>query len=776
MKKTELNSGWSLRYAHHSLVRKNGFSFSDRRSLQASDLPCVQAKVPGNFELDLFRAGIIEDPFFGGNIEKERELESLHLWYDTVFDFTDDGGEAYLRFDGIDTAAEIYLNGVRLGFVENMLVEHEFRADCLKPVGNELVVHILPSTIYGRQFPLPPMCNAMHYEMASLPLRKAASTFGWDIIPRTVSGGIWKPVWLLSKQTERLEEVYLYTVGIDHAKKTGEVNFYYHIETDADNLEGLLLHIEGCCGDSVFAAQTRLWHTCDTLPLHIENCRYWYPKNAGDPSLYRVRIRLERDGTVVDEQTVLFGVRTVELRRTSVEDGSEEADFCFLVNGKRVFWMGSNWVPLDAFHSRDIENLPRALTLLDEIGCNSLRLWGGNVYENDAFYDWCDAHGILLWQDFGMGCAVYPQDARMQNLLREEARKVICRLRNHPALVLWAGDNECDYAYSWNRVMRDPNRNRLTRVILQEAVETYDVVRPYLPSSPYFDEKAVSTGLLTTEDHLWGPRDYFKGDFYQGSLCHFASETGYHGCPSPASLSSFIRKEQLWPIFDRNGVPGSDWILHGTSPDADPNGMFSYRTGLMANQVRVLFGDLPDNLPDFCRMSQISQAEAVKYFIERFRLRKWRRTGIIWWNLIDGWPQVSDAVVDYYGRKKLAFHYIRRSQQPVCMMYDEPVDGMCGLYAVNDTPESVHIAYTVTEPLTGAVLAQGEATVPGDTSVCVAKTPVQTGEKSFRLIRWTGDGVDGYNHYVTNLIAVDYARYTEAIRLCGMDCFEGFDA
>jgi beta-mannosidase len=250
-----------------------------------------------------------------------------------------------------------------------------------------------------------------------------------------------------------------------------------------------------------------------------------------------------RDGVLCDEKDIRFGVRSVELIRTSTTDENGNGEFLFKINGKKIFCLGTNWVPLDAFHSRDLERLAPALEMIDDIGCNMIRCWGGNVYENDAFYEYCDEHGIMIWQDFGMGCGVYPQDACFAEKLRVEAVAVIKRLRQHASLILWAGDNEVDVFSASDGFRRNPNHNILTRQILPQALRENDLVRPYLPSSPYVDEEAFQTRKPTSEEHLWGPRDYFKGNYYGTSKCHFASETGYHGCPSPKSLEKFISKE-----------------------------------------------------------------------------------------------------------------------------------------------------------------------------------------------------------------------------------------
>ena len=205
------------------------------------------------------------------------------------------------------------------------------------------------------------------------------------------------------------------------------------------------------------------------------------------------------------------------------------------------------------------------------------------------------------------------------------------------------------------------------------------------------------------EDHLWGPRDYFKGDFYRTAPCHFASETGYHGCPDPASLREYIPEDQLWPIYNEGtaedpfrGTPNPAWLAHQTSMELNETNTFGYRIGLMTSQVRHMFRDVPDSIDTYARMSQMSQAEAFKYFIERFRTAKWNKTGIIWWNVLDGWQQVSDAVVNYNFRPKLAYSFIRRAQEPVLMAFSDPQqDGRYDLHAVNDTQTAVVLTYEV---------------------------------------------------------------------------------
>ena len=269
----------------------------------------------------------------------------------------------------------------------------------------------------------------------------------------------------------------------------------------------------------------------------------------------------------------------------------------------------------------------------------------------------------------------------------------------------------------------------------------------------------------------------FKGKFYKNSVCCFASETGYHACNSPESVAKFIPEEYIWTAenaVDWSGIDNPMWRYHASSPTLESK--YTYRIKLMAKQVAVLFGNsVPNTLADFAKASQISQAEAKKYFIERFRVTKWRRTGIIWWNLIDGWPQFSDAVVDYYGVRKLAYNYIKRSQNPVLLAFDEPDGGEMELRSVNEYPSDKVLKYKVTNLKDDSVLLSGECVAKAFDAVTVGKISVTEGEKSFLYIEWEMDGEKYSNHYMTNIIDIDYNEYLSYIAKIGYDTFEGFE-
>lgn len=774
-KRIELKN-WRLLLAPNADVVKNDFQPTTIAELESAPYLKLCATVPGCMELDLHAAGLAPDPYFGKNPLEYRQYENRHLWYYTTFDCNEITPNTALLFEGVDTVAEIILNGVYVADTDNMLIEHSLHvSEYLKKGKNELIVHITPTMIAARDMELAPLNRTQYYNQASLAYRKAAYMFGWDIMPRFVSSGLWKPVYLVKKSDECLEQCYLYTTRVKPEDRTAELTAFVELRTDADLLSDLRITVDGACGDSCFHKEKTPYHTFENISLKLTNAKLWYPKNYGEQPLYDVTFRLWRGDVLLDEKSFRFGVRVIELERTSTLDAEGNGKFGFIVNGQRIFCLGTNWVPLDAFPCRHKERLPAALALLEESGCNMVRCWGGNVYEDDTFYDFCDEHGILIWQDFGMGCAIYPENERFLGDLETEAVTVVKRLRNHAALALWAGDNEIDTFFQiWFKNKVDPNGNPATRRVLPWAVRNHDPMRPYIPSSPYVDSVAFERRAKTPEDHLWGPRDYFKGKYYKGAMSCFASEIGYHGCPSPESLKKFISADQLYPVLDDKDRGTPEYLVHAASMDTDPTSPYAYRIPLMVKQVRTLFGGEADNLTDFAKQSQISQAEAKKYFIEKFRVGKPHRTGLIWWNLLDGWPQVSDAVIDWYGCKKLAFQFIKRSQQQLCLMFDEPESGKIRLFAVQDGGKEQHITYTVRDMMSDTLLLRGEATVAPESAAPIAELEAIEGEH-FLLIEWeTADGIRGRNHFTTKTLNISYADYLAVLEACGMDEFSGF--
>ncbi len=788
-----LDGAWTLYYAPHREVKPNlPFLSLTEQSLKTLGYPSVPAVVPGNFELDLLRAGVIEEPFYGSNIIDLQQYESTHLFYTRRVHLEESAEPLQLVFEGIDTVAEVWVNGVFAGKCENMLIPHTLSGEAFKAGENEILVHITPSVIAAREKKLPVSVWAFQFNYDALAVRRAPHSSGWDIMPRAVTGGIWRTCRVETVPAERIDGIFFWSDRVDARASSARLNFFWNVTVDADDLKDYSLLFEGECKGHSFRHTCRLRHTDGQTAFVLQDAKLWFPRNYGDADLYDVRVSLLCGEKTKDVYCFSAGIRTVELERTSLTDRDGNGEFLFRVNGQRIFCMGTNWVPVDAYHSRDRERLPHILPMLSDLGCNIVRCWGGNVYEDDLFYDYCDRNGILVWQDFAHGCSIESQTEEDLRAFGEEVASVVKRLRNHPCIAIWAGDNEVDLAYGWSNspIPRDPNRNLMTRAVIPYQLRLHDFTRPYLPSSPYVDETAYAAmrqgNQMLSEDHLWGPRDDFKGEFYGTSVCHFASETGYHGCPSPATLARFIHPEQLdgWRKYPGNdSIPRDDWTAHASCAALEDEDAYVYRIPLMVQQVKNLFPeeaefDSLETLSRFAMASQISQAEAKKYFIERFRGSKWRRTGIIWWNLIDGWPQISDAVVDYYGTKKLAYHYIKASQAPLCLLFNEPVEGERRLIGASDLQADVTLHYSVNDAESGELLLSKKVLLPANSATAIGALPIEKTPHCY-IIRWeyelNGEYITGQNHYVTQLKDLQLEQYLAWMRACGMDeLFEGF--
>jgi beta-mannosidase len=732
MNRIDLNGTWTLHFGPQY-----------RRAVDmdhpgiANDWTQVPAHVPGNVELDLICAGLLpKDLQKGNNIYLLRELEAHQWWYSRHFEIPEEavGNRYELVLEGVDTLATVWLNGQRIGVLENMLIPHRLDVTTSLRAGrNHLVVGIDSVVLAAREEAVEPGSFAMENNWESLSIRKAAHSFGWDIMPRVISAGLWRDVYLETVPDTRFQNVYLATTSVDVAGRTARLTAHWDIATEPWPVDDLSVRLTVCSPNDrslVHEERVPVLSTHGLIQCEIDDVDLWWPRGYGDPALYDVTLELEdvRGKTRASWQT-RFGFRTIRLNLTDTTNEQGEGEFAFVVNGVKVFVKGSNWVPLDAFHSRDAARMDETFDLVVDLNCNMIRCWGGNVYESEAFFRRCDEAGVMVWQDFAFACALYPQTDVFHEKVRREAEAIVPLIRNHPSLALWAGNNEIDAFYTFAKPWCDPNvDDEISREVLASACRRLDPVRDYLPSSPYFGPELWSLGApheQRPEDHLWGPRDDFKGPYYTSSNAHFASEMGYHGCPARSSLERMMNPEHLWP-WQTN----EEWLTHAVRPQ--PRGTaYNFRIQLMADQIAVLFGDVPEEMDDFIFASQVSQAEALKFFIERFRIAKGRRNGILWWNVRDGWPEISDAVVDYYGARKLAYDVIKRVQKDVCVMVDEPQDGNHQVVAVNDTLLPVEIDATVCSE--DVRLLSESVSIPANGRTVVGKVPVAAAPTLYRI-------------------------------------------
>jgi beta-mannosidase len=779
------SSEWTLYYG----VQDKNAPQTPEEMMQ-SEFKNISATVPGNVEIDLEREGIIKDPMIGTNVYDLRKYETYDWWYKRSFPKpqTKDGERIELCFDGIDCLADIWLNGNKIASVENMFVEHQYDVTDILKDKNELYVHIKSTELEARN----QLRNnfGVRYDQLgeASAIRKAPHMFGWDIMPRLMSAGIWKDVKLEIIPPTYFSSVYWVTKEVYPDVKKANMYVDWQFQTDRLNIDDLTVSFElERDGKYILKreipvtttiARERMWG--------LEEVDLWWPRGFGEQALYNARLQLkDADGNVLCEHNQKIGIRNAQLIVTPINTEEEPGDFHFEINGEYIFVKGTNWVPLDALHSRDIQHVDEAVGMLTDLNCNMIRMWGGNVYESDRFYNLCDENGIMVWHDFTFGCTTYPQDEAFKQKVKNEADKVLRRLRNHASIVLWAGNNENDVSLQWggDQSHINPNTDVISRQVLPLAVREWDPKTPYLPSSPFISEEVFKvhnkiSPELSPEMHLWGPRGYYKAPFYTENNARFVSEIGYHGAPNVESLKKMMTPDNVYPWVKGAKAEAEDvvtvvgevkkaeqlvwndeWQCKATR--SHPNSATNKeRNFLMVNQIREVFGECPMELEDFVTASQIVQGEAKKYFIEFWRMNKGQRNGILWWNLRDGWPIVSDAIVDYYGGKKLAYDYIKKVQTDVCVMVGDIREGNTGhpVVVVNDTRVAQKVEISIKDKDSGRTILSKTVEVDANGKLKVDELP-KVAKNELWMIEYKVDGQTYSNHYVAYTPPMKYERY-----------------
>ncbi len=718
----------------------------------------IPARVPGNVELDLQAAGLINNPMIGNNVWEMRKYEGYQWCYTRSFPTPElrPNQKLQLWFGGIDCLADIWLNGKKVGSVDNMLIEHSFdiTGSLEKDKENELQVIIRSAVIEAQNYLLSPLgCKGTNANPESENIRKAPHSYGWDILPRLVSAGLWRSVELRVVDPIHFTDVFWMTSNVDVKNRKARVIVDYQLGIPFGELDKHQMIIRlSRNGKEVYRTSQLVYTHVSRHMFTLNDADLWWPRGYGEPALYEAELSVvDSSDHVLAYDKKNIGVRTVELDFTELTTPENPGEFCFKVNGEKIFIKGSNWVPIDALHSRDASLLPGIMDMVVDLNCNMLRCWGGNVYEDHPFYESCDRNGVLVWQDFSMGCTMYPQSDDFAEKIKKEAKSVVLKLRNHSCIILWAGNNENDVSLNWQlRDFKiDPNRDRISRRVISDIIYEFDPTRSYLPSSPYCSPAYFAAGAhesMLPEQHLWGPRGYYKAPFYTNVNAHFVSEIGYHGCPNRESLEKMFDKEYVYP-WKKNTFEWNDqWQTKAVRYHQYSNQTIT-RNNLMVNQIKELFGDVPTDLDQFIFASQVVQAEAKKFFIEFWRMDKFKRTGILWWNLRDGWPVISDAVTDYYNSKKLAYFYIKQVQYDACVMIGDAKNGNHPVVAVNDTRTEKQGTVTVKDIDTKEVLFSGKFVIPVNGKTDIGYIPQHDGQ-SMWLIEYIVDGERYTNHYL----------------------------
>ena len=738
-----------------------------------------KATVPGCCEMELVKAGELPDPMFSTNAFAFMDYEANQWLYSKSFRCPahEPGARQVLVFDGIDTLADVFLNGEKIGEAANMLIPHEFDVtDKVKYLRENLLqVLIRPVGLAAADVLVGQLGHTMEGGADHERFRKAQYMYGWDIMPHLPVSGIWRGVRLETRPAERIEAAAWTTLAVDRAKRTADVAFFARIVAPGRHLHKARVRCTLSRKGKVAATKERVYRgpQAKVRMGMIENVALWWPRGAGEPALYDAKAELVgADGTVLAVDERKFGIRTVKLEYEDARPPESPGRFLFTVNGEPIYVRGVNWIPLDAIPSRQAGRLGETLDMVADLNCNLVRVWGGGVYEPDAFFDWCDANGVMVWQDFMMGCSVPPQDDEFAKTIRDEAMSVVLRLRSHPSLVLWAGDNENDLSAGWglgSQNRPDPNMNRITREVLPRVVREYDVMRPYLPSSPFVSAEAFAGKAKPSEEHLWGgPRAYWKHPYYTNSVCWFCSEGGSHAIPSCKSLERMMPAEDVqrpWTNPDaadcRDLKWTPQWVYRATNPYLDMGHWgLVHRNDHVLRQAGALFGDVARHDVDtLIAQTQSSQAESIKFQVELFRSQKFaKKGGYVVWNLRDGWPTVSDAICDWYGAKKKAYHALKAAYRDVLPIVTEDRR----LVVVNDMLTSARGRVKIVETATGNVVLERDYEVPPNCVLDLA--PVTWNGQGLFVIDYTANGETCRTHYLHGEPPFAWSDYSRWMR------------
>ncbi|MEI8374971.1 MAG: sugar-binding domain-containing protein [Planctomycetota bacterium] len=672
-----LNGTWQVRPEPMDCIGEPGLA-----RIESAKDGWISCRVPGEIHLDLIRAGQMPEPTVGLNMPRCRWPETKSWWYRTTFELPADRLEyerQRLVFDGIDLYGQVFLNGKLLGESVNAFVPAEFDAKRLLRSGrNELVVRVTAGSELSRdraaaggKIPNP---TKRGWEGRNW-LRKPAFEYGWDWVDALPNIGIWRGVRLESRR-----HVVLNDLRLDTLRRPDGV--FLEMEALLDNIHA---SNDGACvfeleihppGDGPVITRR---HPVDAMPgrhplrdiIEIPQARLWWPNGMGDQPLYRVVARVtDGGGAVCDRREFFIGLRTIDIDRSRLPEGSR---FCFRVNGQEVFGRGGNIGPQDPILARTSDaKYAQLVAEAKRANMNMIRINGCSIYEQPAFYDACDRAGILIWHDFTFTCSRYPEkDPQFAAAVRSEIESILRRLRSHPSIALWCGNNECQW------LIPHTGKEFYDRMF-PELCRQLDPRRSYWPSSPWGGDQPPNSELAG-DCHWWSPA-FMNGsmerrvrhEVFDECRARFVSEYGIIG---PCHLDSI--REYLSPAEMHPDHPA--WRLHTNE----------FEKGTLAAAIRRHYAD-PEKLtvPEYVKYGQMFQAIMHGNAMEALRFRKHDPVndcaGALIWSYSDCWGETGWSILDYYLRRKAGYYWMRRACAPVKVIVRRRGDQLI-TRVVNDT-------------------------------------------------------------------------------------------
>lgn len=622
----------------------------------------LKAQVPGQVHTDLLSLNRIDDPFQYSNDKNVQWIGFKDWEYKTEFDSEKavlNKSHIELVFPGLDTYADVYLNDFLVLEADNMF--RTWRIDVknyLKEKGNTLRIHF--RSVY--KVDMPKYLNAPFQLQAwpnndqsdiylSLYARKAGYNYGWDWGPRLLTCGIWKEPYMETWDRYRIIGVQIVTKSLKG--KSADMSAYFEVESDAD-VQNVSLQVDKHASRTV---NLEKGYNKFEVDFSVKSPKLWWSRGLGEQHLYAFDCFVSNDNHKVSE-TITTGIRTIEIIREKDKDGQS---LFVKLNGRNVFMKGANYVPLDNFPNRvsdaHYEHIIRSAA---EANMNMLRVWGGGIYEKDIFYELCDKYGILVWQDMMFACGMFPADRYYLDNVYNEVADNVRRLRNHPSIALWNGNNENEISYfewGWRNKMAPENDRvyqgnlkKLFYDVIPSAINSVDASRYYHPTSPNtgYNDMGYNMGDV----HLWSVWKGGDVEDYLVSVGRFMSEYGFQSYPDMFTIKKFTSK---WD-WDLDSPVMLSHQRARNDETRDPH----FGNNMMKQYMDKYF-TTPEDFEDFVYMSQYQQAEIVKVALESHRRHKPYCMGTLYWQINDCWPVASWSSIDYYGRWKALHYYAKKA-------------------------------------------------------------------------------------------------------------------
>ncbi|HEX3053062.1 MAG TPA: hypothetical protein VHP83_20555, partial [Aggregatilineaceae bacterium] len=635
------------------------------RLYQAGEKDAIAATVPGTVHTDLLAAGKIPDPYYRDNEARVQWIGetdwtySRHFTLDKAF-LTHE--QVLLHCDGLDTLAEITVNGQPVATTDNMFRIYEFD---VKPVliagDNEIVIRFAAAVPYGlnrlKEHVLPNWNGIKGGNW----LRKEQCNYGWDWGPNLVTCGIWRDITLIGFNTARVADVH---IRQDH---TVSDQVTLHCQTQIERLANAALSViisVKLNGAEVAQAEVPVKGDTATADITIQNPALWWPNELGDQPLYDVSVTLYDASGQLDTQHKRIGLRTLQLVREPDEWGES---FKFMVNGVPFFAKGANWIPADTFAPRvDREWYAGLLNDATDAHMNMLRLWGGGIYEQEDFWNLCDELGLCVWHDFMFACAAYPSfDQDFMETVKHEIEDNVRRTRHHPSLALWCGNNELEQGLiqdEWSeRSMSWSDYAKLFDQLIPDIVARLDPDTCYWPSSAH----SPKGNRLDFNNQHWGDAhvwDVWHGlkpfEYYRTCYHRFNSEFGFQSFPEPRTVYSYTEPHErnitsyVMEWHQRSG-PGNRIII----------------------QYLLEWFRMATSFENTLWLTQILQGMAMRYAVEHWRRIMPRGMGTLYWQINDCWQVASWSSIDYFGRWKALHYMARQFYAPVIVSGIENIEG-----------------------------------------------------------------------------------------------------